>query len=298
MTSAGAIVRGSFDFIRRNIALVGIWSAIYACAGIAMSLLMRPVFDAQMEAIGADPPRLPEGFFGYITLIDIIFVVMLLVLFAATFRAVLKPEASAAAYVRLGMDEIRLLGLMLLMIVAFWIAIVAFVIAAAIVGLVVALIAGKAIAAVLAMLLYCGLFVGLIYASLRLSAAAPLTILYGRIVIDDAWKLTKGRFWTLFGAYAAIVAIVAVPVVLLGAIMLGGFYHHIVEAPYEPVAFQAAMRAQFESQAPGKPMWFFGVVLGGLLGGIGIALQGAMTAIATRELLREQALTRDQSAIF
>ena len=46
----------------------------------------------------------------------------------------------------------------------------------------------------------------------KLSLSFPLTLLRRRFVIGEAWTLTKGRFWTLFGAYFMIFVIMFVPV--------------------------------------------------------------------------------------
>jgi len=259
-----------------------------AC-GICMSLLLRPLFEAQLAAMTAPEPGLPDGVFGYLALFYAIFTVMFIVLFAAAFRAVLSPVQARAAYLRLGMDELRLLGLMLVLFVGLWLAMVAAGIVAMIIALVLALVMGKGAVLLFAGLACAGLFGGLIYLTVRFSIAAPLTVLRGRLALAEAWNLTKGHFWAMFGAYICIALIISVPFLIFVVMMAGGFYHHIVEAPYDPAAFSAAMHEQLALQAPGKPLWFIGVIGGALLGGIAIALQGAMTAIAARELLAQRA---------
>jgi len=39
----------------------------------------------------------------------------------------------------------------------------------------------------------------------RFSLAGPLTLLEGKIIIGPSWRLTRGHFWRLLGAYLVIV---------------------------------------------------------------------------------------------
>lgn len=294
MLSVGGIVSETFGFVRRNVGVIAVWCVVYMATTVAMGLLMRPMADAQLTAMTGNPPQMPSGMAGYMAMLYLLLGTLFIALFNAAFRAVLKPEQSMAAYLRLGMDELRLLGLTLLSGFGWMVLMVAMVIVMMILGIVFALVMGGSGAVLVMLISYLGIFGVAAYLITRLSAAAPLTLLRGRITVVEAWKLTSGHFWTLFGAYLSIVLIVAIPFICLTAIVMGGFYHHIFEAPYDPTGFQRAMQAQLEMQAPGKPMWFAMVIGSGLLGGFGVAMQGAMTAIATRILLD----ARDVAATF
>jgi hypothetical protein len=50
-------------------------------------------------------------------------------------------------------------------------------------------------------LLFCLLFVALIYFGVRFAPAAATSIARRRFAFFDAWTVSKGRFWALFGAF-------------------------------------------------------------------------------------------------
>lgn len=125
----------------------------------------------------------------------------------AVLRAVLRPAEARAGYLRLSMDEVRQLGLALLIFLAvigysFLVSLVS--------GLLLRLLAGVAPAPALGLLTVVILIVAFAYPTVRLSLAPAMTLAEGRISFLRAWTLTKGRFWPLLGAYVLALSIAGV----------------------------------------------------------------------------------------
>jgi hypothetical protein len=136
---------------------------------------------------------------------------------AAVYRAVLEPDNDRTGYLRLGADELRL-ALLKLIYVLLWGAIVFAVV------LVAALTAAAAAAFGGGVGRFAGLCIGvfaiglLTYIAVRLSLAPAITFAEHRIAVFDSWKLTRGMFWRLAGAYSLAVAAIVV-VALLGLVI-------------------------------------------------------------------------------
>lgn len=69
---------------------------------------------------------------------------------------------------------------------------------------------------------FIAIMVALIYFAVRLASAGPLTLLRKKITVREAWRLTRGHFWSLFGTYAVIVIIWTVVASVLVTIQLNG----------------------------------------------------------------------------
>ncbi len=125
----------------------------------------------------------------------------------AVLRAVLRPAEQRFGYLRLSMDEVRQLGLALLIVLAvigysFLVSIAS--------GLLLGLLATVLPPALLGLLAFVIIIAAFVYPAVRLSLAPAMTLADGRISFLRAWALTQGRFWPLFGTYALALAIAAV----------------------------------------------------------------------------------------
>jgi hypothetical protein len=134
---------------------------------------------------------------------------------AAILRAHLNPGEERWAYLRLGRAELNvalapvvywLMGFAYLFVVLFLVNGIQG-LGGALAGSENALI-GYGVVALLA--------VALIYPAVRLSLALPLTLAEGRIRILKSWRLTRGHFWPLLGAYT----LTMIYLVLVGLVAL------------------------------------------------------------------------------
>lgn len=146
------------------------------------------------------------------------------VLCAAVFRAVLTPDQSAWAFLRIGSRELWLTLLILveqvlLMIVVFIVALLIVVLTA-----VVAVSGGEQgrMATMVTACASCAVAGGvLIWAALRLSMAAPMTFVDAQFRLFESWTLTRGQGWRLLGVAVLIVVFVLLMEAIVGAAAVG-----------------------------------------------------------------------------
>ncbi|MGK6354455.1 hypothetical protein ACMGDH_04425 [Sphingomonas sp. DT-207] len=221
MANIGAIIGGGFGLIRRHPGPVLVWGAISAVSGVAIGWVQwRLGVPASDEASAAS--LLGRGALG--TLLGLLSLVISTVLSAAAFRAVLRPQAGGFAFLRLGRDEARMIGLTLLLYV---ITIVVGIVGAAGFAFLVALIGfvtgSQTAAQTLASLLVLAGLGALIFVFVRLSLVYPLVLLRRRITIDDSWEATRGHFWSLLGTYI-LLALISFALVMLVMLPVAGVH--------------------------------------------------------------------------
>ncbi len=215
-----------FRVVRRQPMALVFWALFYAlmmAAALALvggSLVGLMSMAEELESSGATSP---EDFMpilaSYATILAVVLPLSLVasaMIYAAVSRAVLRPAESAYGYLRLGMDEVRVLVVSLVLFIAFM------VLASVLFGIV-GVVAGIAVATetqalwlvvVLLVLAACAL---IIWLAVRLSLAIPITMAQRRIAIFDSFGVTKGRFWPLLGM-ALLAAVMSIVVSLLGSL--------------------------------------------------------------------------------
>lgn len=143
---------------------------------------------------------------------------------AAVFRAVLTPEQSAWAYLRVGSRELWLTLLLLVEQVLTMIAIFVIVLVVVVIVAIVAVGGGESghMAAIMTAVVGCFVAGGLIlWVALRLSMAAPMTFVDNQFRLFESWSLTKGQGWRLLGVALLLVIFVLGLEILVGAVMVG-----------------------------------------------------------------------------
>ena len=127
------------------------------------------------------------------------------------------------------------------------------------------------------------------WVQVRLSPLFPLSLYRHRISIDGAWALSRGRFWTLLGAYL----VVMIPLFLVGAMLgwwyMGSYFAEIAAAQNDPALVQAAAQNFAAQQAAmGVPMRIFFTSVMTLFAVFAGTLWLGVAASATRALLDAQ----------
>lgn len=201
-----------------GLAYVAFMALAFALVGGALVSLMaemerlQQVAEPTLEELQALVPL--YGAMGALVPLGLVFGA---VLNAAVARGVVRPQESAFGYLRLGMDEVRVLGVSFILgLVFFAVSLVGF-------GLV-GVAAGMAGATqqgfmwLVAVLLGLAVTAGIIWLAVRLSLAVPIVVAERRFALFDSFALTRGRVWPLIGM--SIIAFVLAAIVgLLGSVV-------------------------------------------------------------------------------
>lgn len=305
MTSVGSILGGAFRLVRDHPLSVLVWGLLYATALIGFLFAMRPMFQVYADlfslqlANGGGKPLSPEALQPYMArmqsaggivfLAEIAIFAVAMFLFTATQRAVLRPAERGLFFLRAGMDELRMLGLGLILIVglsvAMFMAVLILMIAVGIIFAITMAATGSPVIGILLFgLCYIIMLGAMIYAQVRISLAFPLTFMRRAFVIGEAWRLSKGRFWTLFGAYFVIMILHGLLAGILFFIALAPLFSQLGQAQNSPEAVQLAFQDQFATFSTINPTSVSVLIGVALLSGLGLALFGGAMATAARDL--------------
>ncbi|MFA5966754.1 MAG: hypothetical protein WC804_22290 [Sphingomonas sp.] len=287
MLTFGSIINGAFRHFReRPLAVLG-WSAIYTVIMFAYTLVMMPAMARQMADMqnGSAPPGM--AFFGMMLPLYLIMLVLTLILIAASLRTILRPGEDSLAGLRLGMDELRLLGLFVILGLGFLIvSMVGVMIAAAIGGLLAMALSGSRIGVILGVIPVIAFYCALLFLTVRLSLVSALTISRRKIIIGESWRLTRGHFWRLFGAYFVLGVMLFVLYVVVLAITIGPAAGQAFSHGFSPQAMQAFSQLQMQRQLGGLSLVAILSAIGnGLLVGLSYAVWGGAAATATIDLV-------------
>jgi hypothetical protein len=286
VASATRIGLAGIELIRVRPRAVLAWGFVYLLFGIVVSLLTRPMVERMllsMPRAGNVAPARAQAWdmIGPIIVANLGMLGMMLVLVAAAMRAVLRPAEQGAFFIRVGMDELRLVGAItlvwLIMLGVYILTILAIAILAGVVGFA-AGAAGmrRAGIAVGLMLMIVSEFALLLAIQTRLALALPLTLLRGRIVAREAWTRSKGHFWPLFGGslLSGLVLMVALAMLSLPLLLTYLSDGGISAALADPQRQIAAMHSPLA-----YAMW----LLTPLLGGFMVAMLGGALGTAVLE---------------
>lgn len=293
--TVGSILGGTWSFIRAHPAAIAVWTALYLAVTIVLRLAIGPVVQARMAAVAAAAPGLPPAMppLGRVFLSWCLLMATVLVLVAAVWRAVLFPERRRAFYLRVGMDEARLLGLLAMALVAGFAIELVLVVALIVLGVIFGLalspahLSGGGVPFLV--LLVLGFVAAAIWVQVRLSLVGPMTIARGRWAVGEGWELAGGRFWRLLGAYG-VVWLLLIALTLLLALPQAGAMIGAIGHPGDPAAQAALAEAQSArmalTPAPVTVLW---LLLGGVLGMVMLVAFAALPAVAVAQLIDERA---------
>ncbi len=206
--------------IRERPKAFGVWVVVLLVFGQVVTVGMIVLAGPQLSALRTDPAAAASAL-GRATPIYLFNLLFYPVAYGAMNRAVLEPENSAFGYIRLGKDELRQLGLMLLyiavMAAAYLVIGLGGLILSTMASLVLSALLGASAAVILGVLALVMVFGGLSIVATRLCLASPLTFATKRIDLFGSWKLTDGYFWSLFA-----VGLIALFLTLIGVALAFG----------------------------------------------------------------------------
>lgn len=299
MLTAGTIINGGLRLVRERPVSVAIWGLVYLGATIVGGLLLvLPLLRMRMEPMqgGQFVPPDPMAMMGSIYLFDFGILVLLVVLVAAGLRAVLRPEDGGFAFIRLGMDEVRLVGLALLFFIAMIaIAVVFGILLAIFIGAGVAMAPGAPDAsaapfgqipasAVVLMLFF---YAGIVWLQVRLAPSVALTMIRERIAIGEAWRLTRGHFWPMFGGFLVLGLMLMLGYLALLLLIVAPFFGEIARG-FGPGGMAALQQGNVGGLGAFGIVMIVGTIGFAILAGIGIAFWAGGIATATAALLEEE----------
>jgi len=223
---------------------VAIWAGLQIVVNVALKVFIAASAGAAMAQIaqlGMPAPNAnPAQMLALMRQVAPTYVVLMIVglivsavFYAAMNRAVMRPQESRFGYLRLAADELRQLGLFAILFLVFLVLYLMIAIVSVVLLTLIGMALGANQALGMAMMLLILLpttFCVFVYVGVRFSLASPLTFASGRIDLAGSWRLTRGRFWPLLGAYCiafalnlVVLALVFVIAVLAVGILSGGF---------------------------------------------------------------------------
>ncbi len=178
---------------------------------------------------GAEPePEQVLGFmlpmFGIILLFIPVYVVATSMFEAAALRRYIRKDGFSLGF---GADELRVLGVMLIWFGAIVLAYIAFFLLFFLAAIPIAL-TGSDGAPPLGLFILIPVFmlvfgIAALFFGVRLSPASAITIRDRKVQFTSAWRVTRNRFWAMFGAFFLIYIISYVAQIVVQGVMLGGF---------------------------------------------------------------------------
>ncbi|MBX3595799.1 hypothetical protein [Sphingomonas sp.] len=284
MFSVGRILEGAFGVIREHFVAVLIWAGLYLAASIAILMTTAPLMRSAM----GDPGALMAAMVP-IYLLNLLLGLVGLVIYTAAMRAVLRPQAGGLAYLRLGMDELRIFGLTLIFVIAGVAAGFGFSLLLGVLGMGAMAASQSALGSMIfGFVLVLALVSIVVFLMIRFALAFPLTLHRRRIVIGEAWRISRGRFWKLFGAALVITLIGMAMSIAVASFAMGSYFADLMAASGNPEAAAAVAEQQMESVGMLSPGMILQSVASALVGAIWIALSAGSTATAAKLLVEDE----------
>jgi hypothetical protein len=140
------------------------------------------------------------------------------------------------------------------------------------------------VAGLATVILFLVLACAFIYFFVRLSLMAPLTLLRQEFAFGEAWQLTKGNFWTLFGGYFVVALVHSLLSVAAWSVMMWPLFADLNQAGFDPARVQEIGLTHLQRLMRPEALTIIGWTLIALTSGLGVALYGGAAAAATRDL--------------
>lgn len=227
-TDAGLV---GFKVARENPMAVVAWALLSLVSTVVTSVIMATLAGSALNEFreigtqGSSPdPQTLMAAYGQLAPAFLLIVPVSLIfsgiLYGAANRVILRPSEAGFGGLKLGGDEFRqilaLLLVFVLLLGAYFVAVIAVVVVAALGTIINPWLGG--LLAVLAGLAALGvLFMGIV----RLSLISPIAFATGKITLQESWRMSKGHFWPMLGAYVLALVMGVIVSVLIMAIFFG-----------------------------------------------------------------------------
>ncbi|MHA6718770.1 hypothetical protein ACX40Y_04890 [Sphingomonas sp. RS6] len=277
----GSILGGAFRLLRQRPGSVAAWSILYLVGIFVIGTARLMLMHVGARGGGGAAMLVPALATQLATLL------LIAVLMTAVTRATLHPYKRGVFYLRFGGNELRVFALLAMLAVAT--GVVMFLLAlfnGFLLSLLGWLVVDPGLRSVLATLLLLGELAALAFVHVRLSIALPLTYLYEAITVDEAWAQSRGHFWSIFGAFVAIGALVVAAWTVLIALFFGPILALLLQTGINPDALAQAL-IMMTIAARNLPVAAQLVLIAGTLALVAISfvLSAATLASAARVML-------------
>jgi hypothetical protein len=293
-SASDAAVSG-FRFMRREPRTVLVWAAAMFIYELVYGLLLVGLARDKLEAVesfretnSTDPEAalsMLPAVSPVLLLTSIASLAMAALMFTAAYRALADDEPDRWGHLRVGRDELRFAGLILM-----WVALT--VGGSLVITFFTALLnaLGSTLPPLLGLpytlLLIAAAIAAFVYPVVRLSLSMPMTYADDHVRLLEGWKPTRGHFWSLLGAYllAAIFIVVlwlcvwfvisalAILVALLARLPLTTFSHDLLNSDRSSLGTYL------------RPLSILAAMINSLLGAASLAIFCAPVAEAYRAL--------------
>ncbi|HSI19646.1 MAG TPA: hypothetical protein VK980_17905 [Sphingomonas sp.] len=286
MVTVGGIISGGFDLLRRRPLAALVWGIVYvAASALGLFAMFVPIMQFAMANAGGGAAPDPATFMqmiGEMYLFFFLLMIVMVILLTAGLRAALRPEESSFASLRLGMDELRMVGLFLLFAIAGFVLMMVMSIVFGIVfgamGMFGSMRSGQPGGGFILMMLL--IYALPLFLTVRLAPAFALTVMRRKIVIGEAWTLTSGHFWVMFGGYLVLNLIIFIIYMVLAFAVVSPVMMMMVGA--NPAGAVGLMQGHVGGGIAAAIL-VFGLIFA-ILAGVSLAFNAGGLAAATRSL--------------
>ncbi|MBX3483858.1 hypothetical protein [Phenylobacterium sp.] len=224
--AVGEAIGAGFGLIRREPLTFLAWCALYFLVSAAPQAIVWPQMMEIYRTAGSDPAAAlatPSSLGAYQPIAILLGLALMVVAPAAIFRSVLFPDERRFFYLRLGMRELWTTVVSVVVVLAWLVGFLAFLIPILVVTFGAAAVGGAGgalFAGIVVFLGYVAAIVGSLWLLIRLSLGPVMSFAENTFRLTESWRLTKGHAWRIFLVALGLFAMV----VLLEAVLFGGAF--------------------------------------------------------------------------
>jgi hypothetical protein len=256
--NGGVLLGATIAYLIGNFLVFMVFAALLwtLLGGADFLTFYRDVVSAQAQ--GQTPTATPPNMSGILLLFPLQIVLMFAIFLllaayeSAAVRWMVRGERSGPLQLHFGADMWRTYGTYWAWLLYCIIGFIGFFLVMALGGFLAATLGDAG--PWLLFLVSVGYMLAWLYTTVRLSPASATSIGIGQFSPLKAWTVSRGRFWSLFGAYVLLFIIYIVSYIVIASVFMGAFYAQIFSgldwttlqsdpAGFESAYSQATLRA-------------------------------------------------------